>query len=69
MAMLIPKLPSVIKKALGLMSGEEIKNTITGAMGAPADSMAATAGRTPMAQRGLTNPRSSAPTFAHAPAL
>jgi hypothetical protein len=66
--MLIPKLPSVIKKALGLMSGEEIKNTITGAMGAPAANIAATAGRTPMAQRGLTNPNSSPPIMAHAPA-
>jgi len=57
-----------MKKALGLINGEEIRNTITGAMGAPAASMAATAGRTPMAQRGLTSPRSSAPVIAHTPA-
>jgi len=68
MAILHPKPPKVTKKALGLISGDEIKNTITGAMGAPAASIAATAGRTPMAQRGLTRPRSSAPTIAHAPA-
>jgi hypothetical protein len=63
-----PRPPRVIKNALGLIKGEEIRNTITGAVGAPAASMAATAGRTPMAQRGLTSPSSSAPVIAHAPA-
>ena len=58
-----------MKNALGLMSGEDIRNTITGAKGAPAASIAATAGRTPMAHRGLTSPRSNAPTIPQTPAL
>jgi len=68
MAMPNPRLPRIIKKALGLINGEEMRNTITGATGAPAVNMAATAGRTPMAQSGLTSPRRSAPIIAHSPA-
>jgi hypothetical protein len=53
--------------ALGLIRGELIRKTITGARGTPEANKAATTGSTPRAQNGLTIPSSRAPTIDQIP--